>query len=117
MAFRSVSLLVKYSHLMLGVDVDVETGSNDLDGCNEDLLDGLLLSVGPSLGFSFGKNDTVGCALALNLNDGRIDTTGPLVGVCVVMLTDGSVLPSMGFSLGVSIADCESDGSELTVGR
>eukprot|EP00978_Attheya_sp_CCMP212_P022994 scaffold69570_cov83-Attheya_sp.AAC.2 len=98
---------------MLGVDV--ETGSNDLDGCNEELLDGLLLSVGPSLGFSFGKTDTVGCALALN--DGRIDTSGPLVGVCVVMLTDGSVLPSMGFSLGVSIGYCESDGSELTVGR
>ena len=96
---------------MLGVG----TGSNNLDGFNEEVLDGLVLSVGASLGFSFGKTDTVGGALALN--DGPIDMRGPLVGFCVVMLTDGSVLPSMGLTLGVSIGDCESDGTELRVGR
>eukprot|EP00978_Attheya_sp_CCMP212_P037375 scaffold175608_cov71-Attheya_sp.AAC.1 len=89
---------------MLGL----ETGSNDLDGCNEELLDGLVLSVEPSLGFSLGKTDTVGGALAIN--DGRIDTSGPLVGFCdggIVMLMDGSVLPSMGLTLGVPIGDCD----------
>eukprot|EP00978_Attheya_sp_CCMP212_P012023 scaffold29810_cov71-Attheya_sp.AAC.2 len=55
---------------MLGVD----TGYNDLDGWNEELLD-------------------VGGAIALS--DGRIDTSRPMVGLCddgVAALTDGSVL-------------------------
>jgi len=99
---------------MLGV----ETGSNDLDGCNEELLDGLVLSVEPSLGLSLENTDIVGGALSLN--DGCIDMSGPLVGFCdggVAMIMDGSVLPFMGLTLGLSIGDCKTDGSELTVGR
>jgi hypothetical protein len=99
--------------LTLGLMLGVETGCNDLDGCNEELLDGLVLSVGLSLLCSLGKSDTVGGALAFN--DGRNDTDGPCDGG-VVMLTDGSVLTSMGLTLGVSIGDCEYDGSELIVG-
>jgi hypothetical protein len=47
--------------------------------------------------------------------DGVEDTGGPCDGG-VVMLMDGSVLPSMGLTLGVSIGDCEYDGSELILG-
>jgi hypothetical protein len=104
--------------LTLGPMLGLETGSNDLDGCNEGLLDGLVLSVGPSLGFSLGKADSVGGALALN--DGCIDTSGTLVGFIdgvVVVLTDGSVLTSVGLTLGFSVGKWETDGSVLTLGR
>eukprot|EP00978_Attheya_sp_CCMP212_P033958 scaffold139932_cov33-Attheya_sp.AAC.1 len=51
---------------------------------------------------------------ALGLSDGRIDTSGPLVGFC-----DGgvvSVLTSVGLKLGFSVGECKTDGSELTLG-
>jgi hypothetical protein len=104
--------------LTLGPVLGAEIGSSDLDGCNEELRDGIVLSVELSLGFSLGKTDTVGGALALN--DGCIDTSGPLVGFWdggVVMLTDGSVLPSLGLKLGFSVGKCKTDGSELTLWR
>jgi hypothetical protein len=102
---------------MLGL----ETGSNELDGCNEGLLDCLVLSVsaGPPLGFWIGEDGSV--AGALGLSDGRIDTSGPLVGLCDcgcggVVLTDGSVLTSVGLKLSFSVGKCKTDGSELTLG-
>eukprot|EP00978_Attheya_sp_CCMP212_P049687 scaffold696939_cov165-Attheya_sp.AAC.1 len=39
--------------LPLGPMLGLETGSNDSDGCNEGLLGGLVLSVGPSLALGF----------------------------------------------------------------
>jgi hypothetical protein len=101
--------------LSLGPMLGLETGSNESDGCNEGLLDWIVLSVGPPLGFLLGKDGSVGGALGLR--DGRIDTSGPLVGFCdggVFALTDGSVLPSVGLKLGVSVGKCNTDGSELT---
>ena len=45
--------------------------------------------------------------------------SGTLVGfrdVGLGVLTDGSVLTSMGWRLGFSVGKCETDGSELTLG-
>eukprot|EP00550_Attheya_septentrionalis_P008632 CAMPEP_0198294922 /NCGR_PEP_ID=MMETSP1449-20131203/24749_1 /TAXON_ID=420275 /ORGANISM="Attheya septentrionalis, Strain CCMP2084" /LENGTH=89 /DNA_ID=CAMNT_0043995021 /DNA_START=42 /DNA_END=307 /DNA_ORIENTATION=+ len=43
--------------LTRGAMLGGETGYIDLDGCNEELLDGLVLSAKTSLGFSLGKTD------------------------------------------------------------
>jgi len=99
----------------------VEAGSNESDGYKEGLLNGFVLSVGPSLGLSFGETDTVGGTLPLN--DGPMDMggTGTLVG-CIDggfdFIMDGSVLTIVSLTLGISVGKCETDdGSELTLGR
>eukprot|EP00978_Attheya_sp_CCMP212_P006895 scaffold16096_cov64-Attheya_sp.AAC.3 len=86
-------------------------GPIDADGIPLIFVVGEILSLGPMLDGSVGG--------ALAPSDGRIDMSGPFVGLCdggVVVLTDGSVLSSVGLKLGFSVVKYNTDGSELTLG-
>eukprot|EP00978_Attheya_sp_CCMP212_P006457 scaffold14772_cov73-Attheya_sp.AAC.2 len=129
--------------LSLGPMLGAEGGSMDIDVVDEGLFDGPILCVGGSLEFSLGESDTVDSKLPLKEGPidadgiplifvvGEILTLGPMLGLepgsndfdgCnegdggVVVITDGSVLTSVGLTLGSSVGKCKTDGSELTFG-
>eukprot|EP00978_Attheya_sp_CCMP212_P040383 scaffold219787_cov45-Attheya_sp.AAC.2 len=70
---------------MLGPMLGIDAGSMDIDGVDEDLIDGPILAVVTSLGFWLGDTDSVGTILdlRLRLRDGPIDSEGKALGSVV----------------------------------
>mmetsp|Transcript_25427 Transcript_25427/g.46072 ORF Transcript_25427/g.46072 Transcript_25427/m.46072 type:complete len:90 (-) Transcript_25427:43-312(-) len=85
---------------MLGVD----TGSTEIEGFIEGLLDGPTVCVGISLGFWLGLGDTDCVGMILGVRDGPIDSDGNSLGSVV-----GVRLP-LGPMLGAEKGSTDIDG-------